>query len=122
GPASGGAGGAAGAPGETGGPREGGPARRRAPPPPFFDEAGDRRSGTGEHVVVLRPVFPGDLPARPQTDATLEVYTRQPGGSGWGPGPPRPPGRSPRGRAAWANEPPTTPPPPPTRRRPRSAR
>lgn len=49
----------------------------------FFDKAGNRRSGTGEHVVVLRPVFAGDLPPQPQTDATLEVYTRPPGRPGW---------------------------------------
>jgi hypothetical protein len=50
---------------------------------PFFDAAGDRLSDTGEYVVALRPVFPGDIPPRPNTDATLEVYTRQPIHPGW---------------------------------------
>jgi hypothetical protein len=46
--------------------------------PGFFDAAGNRLSGTGEHVVVLRPTFRGDgLLSRPQTDAVLEVYARE---------------------------------------------
>jgi hypothetical protein len=52
--------------------------------PAFFDPAGDRLSGTGEHVVVLRPAFPGESrDGRPHPDAALEVYVRQDGGSGW---------------------------------------
>ncbi|MBA4068038.1 MAG: hypothetical protein C0501_30900 [Isosphaera sp.] len=54
-------------------------ARLRALDPPFFDANGDRRSGTGEHVVVLRPGFPGDVPA----GAALEVYARHPKEPGW---------------------------------------
>ena len=41
---------------------------------------GNRLSGTGEHVVVLRPTPGRDAPDRPahlHTDAVLEVYVRQ---------------------------------------------
>jgi len=53
-------------------------ARLRDLKPAFFDAAGNRRSETGEHVVVLRPIFPGDAPAgQRHADAMLEVYARQ---------------------------------------------
>jgi hypothetical protein len=44
--------------------------------PPLFDERGDRRSGTGEHIVTLRPIFEGGevLPA-----AKIEVWAWQTG-------------------------------------------
>lgn len=58
-------------------------ARLRALNPPCFDVTGNRRSDTGEHVVVLRPAFPGDITGRPRIDATLEVYTRLPGQPRW---------------------------------------
>jgi hypothetical protein len=52
--------------------------------PAFFDAAGNRLSGTGEHVVVLRPVFPGEGPnGRGDAEARLEVYTRRPGDPAW---------------------------------------
>lgn len=51
--------------------------------PSFFDPHGNRMSNTGEHVVVLRPTFPGDVPGPTQRDGTLEVYTRLPGSPGW---------------------------------------
>jgi hypothetical protein len=54
-------------------------ARLRALGPPFFDANGDRRAGTGEHVVVLRPGFPGEGRGGP----ALEVYARHPDGPGW---------------------------------------
>ncbi len=58
--------------------------RLRTLDPPFFDAAGNRLSGTGEHVVLLRPGFPGDaVVGKPHTDATLEVYGRRSGESGW---------------------------------------
>jgi hypothetical protein len=58
--------------------------RLRTATPPFFDAAGDRLSGTGEHVVVLRPVFPGDISnSKRPYDAILEVYVRKPVGPGW---------------------------------------
>jgi len=49
----------------------------------FFDADGNRMSGTGEHVVVLRPT-PTFEAAREQlhTDAVLEVYVREGGGTG----------------------------------------
>lgn len=58
-------------------------ARLRSRRPAFFDPSGDRLGGTGEHVVVLRPVFPGQANGRPHPDATLEVYTRRPDGRDW---------------------------------------
>jgi hypothetical protein len=52
--------------------------------PPFFDADGNRLSDTGEHVVLLRPVFPGEKASKQShPDATLEVYTRQPGKNEW---------------------------------------
>jgi hypothetical protein len=47
--------------------------------PAFFDDDGNRHSGTGEHVVVLRPSNPVDVLGgrRTHTDAVLEVYVRQ---------------------------------------------
>lgn len=46
--------------------------------PGFFDPDGNRQSGTGEHVVVLRPMPGHDTPAgRLHIDAMLEVYVRQ---------------------------------------------
>ena len=53
----------------------------RALAPTFFDPSGNRLSGSGEHVVVLRPT------ARVEgvvtyPDAELEVWTRKPG-AGW---------------------------------------
>jgi hypothetical protein len=43
---------------------------------PLFDSDGNRHSGTGEHIVALRPHFQGDtvLP-----ESTLEVWKRTPG-------------------------------------------
>lgn len=41
--------------------------------PPFFEMSGNRRSGRGEFVVCLRPMFDA---ARPGILATLEVWTR----------------------------------------------
>ena len=50
----------------------------RALKPAFFDGDGNRRSGTGEHVVVLRPLKSQDQTnLRLHTDALLEVYVRQ---------------------------------------------
>ena len=52
--------------------------------PPFFDLAGNRLSGNGEYVVVLRPSFPaGSQGNRSQADAVLEVYARQPQSQLW---------------------------------------
>jgi hypothetical protein len=46
--------------------------------PVFFDNEGNRRSGTGEHVVVLRPMPRDSAPHDGvHTDAVLEVYVRQ---------------------------------------------
>jgi len=44
--------------------------------PLFFDGAGNRRSGTGEHVVWLQPRFEGE---RALPEATLRVYAWRPG-------------------------------------------
>jgi len=41
---------------------------------PFFDEHGDRRSGTGEHVVYLRPVYRGSAQL---AEAVVEVWAWQ---------------------------------------------
>jgi hypothetical protein len=49
--------------------------------PPFFDAAGNRRGGSGEHIVVLRPFPPGV--EDPLAEAVLEVYTRRPQPGGW---------------------------------------
>ena len=52
--------------------------------PRFFDRDGNRLSDTGEHIVVLRPVFPGEAPPEnPQLDAVLEVYAHPNGAVGW---------------------------------------
>ena len=52
--------------------------------PPFFDVAGNRRDDTGEHIVLVRPVFPGDgREGRDAPEGTLEVFTRFPGRAGW---------------------------------------
>jgi hypothetical protein len=60
---------------------------------PFFDAAGERRSGTGEHVVWLHPQIELQAQKEPfgndrepvmrvQPAATLEVWAWQPAGSG----------------------------------------
>jgi hypothetical protein len=46
------------------------------PGPLLFDEAGNRRSGTGEHVVWLRPSFDGE---RALPEATINVNAWDPG-------------------------------------------
>jgi hypothetical protein len=48
--------------------------------PAYFDASGNRLSGSGEHVVVLRPA--ARLTDAIYSDATIEVYTRQTG-KGW---------------------------------------
>ncbi len=53
-------------------------ARLRTLSPPFFDSSGNRLSGVGEHVVVLRPTPRTELDAT-HPDATIDVYTRQDG-------------------------------------------
>jgi hypothetical protein len=49
--------------------------------PPFFDAGGNRRGGSGEHIVILRP-FPPRV-EDPLAEAVLEVYTRRPLPGGW---------------------------------------
>jgi len=52
--------------------------------PAFFDPSGNRLSGTGEHVVVLRPVFHSEpRRGKPSADGILEVYARQSGHLEW---------------------------------------
>lgn len=52
--------------------------------PEFFDGTGNRQSGTGEHVVVLRPTLSNETPGgRVHTDAVLEVYARLNDGRKW---------------------------------------
>src|SRR5262249_25159794 len=46
--------------------------------PAFFDESGDRLSGSGEHVVVLRPT-PRIEGVVTYPDAVIEVWTRKSG-------------------------------------------
>jgi hypothetical protein len=41
---------------------------------PLFDESGQRRSGTGEHVVCLRPAWDEDFGYRLLPKATIEVW------------------------------------------------
>ena len=43
---------------------------------PFFTEDGERRTGKGEYIVVLRPQYEGDRVLR---DAAYDVYTREKG-------------------------------------------
>jgi hypothetical protein len=57
--------------------------RLRGLRPAFFDAFGNRLSGTGEHVVVLRPNFHPDAHRNKQPDGTLEVYARRTGEEGW---------------------------------------
>ncbi len=58
--------------------------RLRTLRPAFFDTSGDRLSGSGEHVVVLRPSFASDLPrSKPHPDGILEVYARHSGKAEW---------------------------------------
>lgn len=54
--------------------------RLRSLDPPHFDEDGNRRVGSGEFVIYLRPRLPDD-PARPL--ATIEVWTHA--AAGWVP-------------------------------------
>jgi hypothetical protein len=52
--------------------------------PAFFDKEGNRLSGRGEHIVVLRPIFPGEAPPdHPHLDAILDVYSHKPEINGW---------------------------------------
>jgi len=52
--------------------------------PAFFASTGDRLSGTGEHVVVLRPGFSiTPMQGKSNPDGVLEVYARVSGNSGW---------------------------------------
>jgi hypothetical protein len=43
--------------------------------PPFFDPSGDRRGGSGEYVVVLRPEFAEHAPVL--SEAKLQIWTRR---------------------------------------------
>jgi hypothetical protein len=52
-------------------------AKLRAADPPFFTPDGERRTGEGEYIVVLRPQFGEGGRVSPQ--AAYEVYTRQKG-------------------------------------------
>ena len=52
--------------------------RFRALSPPFFDPSGNRVSGSGEHIVVLRPTRPVEGTVM-FADALIEVWTREPG-------------------------------------------
>jgi hypothetical protein len=45
----------------------------------LFDNSGDRRPGTGEHIVRLRPNFSGDRLVLPQP-CTISVWRFVPGG------------------------------------------
>jgi hypothetical protein len=56
-------------------------ARFRAPEPAFFDPSGNRLTGSGEHVVALRPTARVEG-AVTYPDAVIEVWTR-PGGAAW---------------------------------------
>ena len=47
---------------------------------PLFDDSGNRRSGSGEHVVWLQPRFDGK---RVLPEAVLRVYAWQPGNVPW---------------------------------------
>jgi hypothetical protein len=49
--------------------------------PPFFDTAGNRQGGRGEHIVVLRPQPPGV--EDPLCEGLLEVYSRRANPEGW---------------------------------------
>ncbi|HSQ56703.1 MAG TPA: hypothetical protein VLM40_13255 [Gemmata sp.] len=52
--------------------------------PPFFQQSGNRRGGSGEHVVVIRPTIHAGGPIdRDRPDASLEVYVRSARRSGW---------------------------------------
>ncbi len=52
--------------------------------PAFFDPTGNRLSGSGEHVVVVRPnSLIASRNGASNLDAVLEVYTRSPGKPGW---------------------------------------
>jgi hypothetical protein len=46
--------------------------------PPLFDREGQRSSGTGEHVVCLKPVWDNDDPNRLLPRATIEVWAWRP--------------------------------------------
>ena len=53
--------------------------------PALFDDNGERLGGTGEYVVVVKPVSVEPNPAgRPRPDAKLEVYRRR-ADNGWEP-------------------------------------
>ncbi|HEY3789242.1 MAG TPA: hypothetical protein VGL71_10320, partial [Urbifossiella sp.] len=54
-------------------------------PDKFFDERGNRRGRSGEHVAVVRPaVRYGDAaPGRPRPEAVVEVFRREADGRTW---------------------------------------
>lgn len=53
--------------------------RFRALEPAFFDPSGNRLTGSGEHVVVLRPTPRAEGGSVTYPDATIEVWTRRSG-------------------------------------------
>jgi hypothetical protein len=59
--------------------------RLRMRPDKFFDDRGNRRGFSGEHVVVVRPaVRYGDtMPGAPRPESTIEVFRRQEDGRSW---------------------------------------
>jgi hypothetical protein len=60
-------------------------AHLRSRPDKFFDDRGNRRGLSGEHVGVLRPTVRYGLTAlgQPRPDATIEVYRREDDGLTW---------------------------------------
>jgi hypothetical protein len=60
-------------------------AHLRSRPDKFFDDHGNRRGLSGEHVGVLRPTVRYGLTAlgQPRPDATIEVYRREDDGLTW---------------------------------------
>jgi hypothetical protein len=59
--------------------------RLRMRPDKFFDDRGNRRGLSGEHVIVVRPAMRyGDaMPASPRPESVVEVYRREEDGRSW---------------------------------------
>jgi len=59
--------------------------RLRMRPDKFFDDRGNRRGLSGEHVIVVRPAMRyGDaMPGAPRPESVVEVYRREDDGRTW---------------------------------------
>jgi hypothetical protein len=59
--------------------------RLRTQPDKFFDDHGNRRGLSGEHVAVVRPAtrYGDTMPGKPRPESVIEVYRRGTDGRTW---------------------------------------